>query len=155
MVAAPPGPGSLMPVDSKPAFAPLDRIHSSEIPPAEGMLALNVDISSGRGDEEGGATLSRRKTVIKKLETIEGEDHEVRAGVEGVEEEPWTYPDGGKKAWGVVAVRSLSSSILSDPDQASPQTPGCAVFASTSMAFGLVWGILHAQFVSLVLSSLI
>lgn len=110
MVVASPGAGSSMPDDKlKPApFAPLERIHSSEIPPAEGMLALNVEINA-RGDEvEGGSALSRRKTTqSRKSVVIEGVDSQELQEVEeetGEELEEFDYPDGGRKAWGVVAV---------------------------------------------------
>ena len=114
VAVASPAAGLAMPVQNlTPAFSPLDRIHSAEIPPAEGMLALNVSIPSCRGDEEAGATLSRRKTAQSgKSERIEGDQRTMVEDEEAVEEE-WTYPDGGRKAWGVVAVRSILPFLLS------------------------------------------
>lgn len=89
-------------------FAILVRVPSSKLGPAESVMIDLTRLTSRAPGRDG--ALEKGGDSIPVSE----------------EEDDWTYPDGGWRAWGVVL--------------------GCFLYAATTMAFGLTWGVFAESF---------
>ncbi|KAI5474607.1 engulfment and cell motility protein 1 [Pseudohyphozyma bogoriensis] len=95
---------------------PLFQVRSSELPTAEGIIATRPRVGEDveKGGRGGGGALEKSKSVG-------GGDH-AGTGEDGAgEEEEWTYPEGGWRAWKVVL--------------------GCYFIIACQNGYGLQWGV--------------